>query len=207
MNMKSAILPFFLTSATTALGGITVAGSVICLASIVLLHFLPTGYDPIRNAVSDYGVGRYRIWHGIAVVSLAAAGFATAIASSEGIRPEPASVIAFLSEFTIARILIPLFPTDLEGQPHTRTGRVHWVLAIVSFGSLAAAAGSFKGTGLDAVIGWVVVCTAVLTILMLCVRRFRRIFGLVERLFYFHDKLVSKYRHRTCAARSLKISF
>jgi hypothetical protein len=122
-----------------------------------LLHFLPTGYDPIRNAVSDYGVGRYRIWHRIAVVSLAAAGFATAIASTGTIRPEPGSVIAFLTIFALARILIPLFPTDVEGQPHTRTGRVHWVLAITAFASLATAAGFFKGTGLDDVVGLVVV--------------------------------------------------
>jgi hypothetical protein len=150
-----------------------------------LLHFLPTGYDPIRNAVSDYGVGQYRIWHRIAVVSLAAAGFATAIASAGMIRPEPGSVIVFLGVFAIARILIPLFPTDVEGQPHTRSGRVHWVLAITAFASLATAAGFFKGTALDDVIGWVVVSTAIFMIIALCAPRLRRVFGFAERLFYF----------------------
>jgi len=172
-------------STTIALGGIVIAGSLVCLASLVLLHFLPTGYDPIRNPVSDYGVGRYRIWHRIAVVSLAAAGFATAIASFGTIRPEPGLVIGFLSVFAIARILIPLFPTDLEGQPHTKTGRVHWVLAITAFASLATAAGFFKGTVLDDVVGWVVVGAAVFMILVLCVPRLRRILGFSERLFYF----------------------
>ena len=179
------ILALFLTSLTVVLGGIVIAGSLVCLGSIVSLHFLPTGYDPIRNAVSDYGVGRYRIWHRVAVVSLAAAGFATAFASSGTIKPEPASVVAFLCVFGTARILIPLFPTDIEGQPRTRTGRVHWVLAITAFASLATAAGFFKGTGLDDVVGWLVVITAVFMILVLCAPRLRgRIFGLVERLFY-----------------------
>jgi hypothetical membrane protein len=180
------ILAFFLTSATVVLGGITVAGSLVCLGSVVFLHFVPTGYDPIRNAVSDYGVGRYRIWHRVAVVSLAAAGFATAIASLGTIRPEPASVVAFLCVFATARVLIPLFPTDVEGQPRTRAGRVHWVLAITAFASLAAAAVFFQGTGIDDVVGWIVVITAILMILVLCIPRLRRrIFGLVERMFYF----------------------
>jgi hypothetical protein len=181
----AGILAFFLASMTIVLGGIVIAGSLVCLGSVLILHFLPTGYNPIRSAVSDYGVGRYRIWHRTAVLSLAAAGFATVIASLGTIRPEPASVIAFLGVFVIARILIPLFPTDIEGQPHTRTGRVHWVLAIAAFASLATAAGFFKGASLDNVVGWVVVSTAVLMILVLCVPRLRGIFGLIERLFYF----------------------
>jgi hypothetical protein len=180
------ILAFFLASATVVLGGIVIAGSLVCLGSFVFLHFLPTGYDPIRNAVSDYGVGRHRIWHRVAVVSLAAAGFATAIASLGTMKPEPASVVAFLCVFATARVFIPLFPTDIEGQPRTRAGRVHWVLAITAFVSLAVAAGFFKGTGLDDIVGWFVVITAILMILVLCVPRLRRrIFGLVERLFYF----------------------
>lgn len=162
-----------------------IAGSLVCLASLVLLHFLPTGYDPIRNAVSDYGVGRYRICHRVMAVSLAAAGIASAIAYSGTIRPEPSSVIVFISVFAVARLIIPLFPTDIEGQPHTRTGRIHWVLAIVAFGSLALAAGFFNGTPLDDTVGRVVYSTAIFMILVLCVPRLRRILGFAERLFYF----------------------
>jgi hypothetical protein len=53
----AAILALFLISTTIDLGGIVIAGSLVCLGSVVLLHFLPTGYNPIRNLVSDYGVG------------------------------------------------------------------------------------------------------------------------------------------------------
>jgi hypothetical protein len=150
----------------------------------VFLHFLPTGYDPVRNAVSDYGVGRYRIWHRIAVISLAASGFATAAASFGTTKPEPTVVIVFLIVFATARVLIPLFPTDVEGQPLTRTGRIHWALAITAFAALAAAAGFFRGTRLDDAIGWVVIGTAVFMIFTLLAPRLRRILGLAERLFY-----------------------
>jgi hypothetical protein len=27
---------------------------------LIRLHLLPTGYEPVRDAVSDYGVARYR---------------------------------------------------------------------------------------------------------------------------------------------------
>jgi uncharacterized membrane protein len=180
------ILGFSLTPTTVVLGGIVVVCSLVCLGAVVLLHFLPTGYHPIRNAVSDYGVGRYRIWHRINVISLAVAGFATAIASLGKIRPEPASVVAFLIVFATSRILLPLFPTDIEGQPRTRTGRIHWALAIIAFASLATTAGFFKGTGLDDVVGNIVIGTAVFLLLVLCIPRLRRvILGLAERMFYF----------------------
>jgi hypothetical protein len=184
--MVVVILGFSLTSTTVVLGGIVVFCSLVCLGSIVLLHFLSTGYNPIRNAVSDYGVGRYRIWHRIAVILLAVAGFATAIASLGTVRPESASVVALLIVFAISRILLPLFPTDIEGQPRTKTGRIHWALAITAFASLATAAGFFKGTGLDDVVGNIVIGTAVFLLLVLCIPRLRRkILGLAERLFYF----------------------
>lgn len=29
---------------------------------MIPLHLLPTAYNPVRDAASDYGVGRYRGW-------------------------------------------------------------------------------------------------------------------------------------------------
>jgi hypothetical protein len=31
--------------------------TVLQACALVALHFLPTGYDPVGDAVSDYGVG------------------------------------------------------------------------------------------------------------------------------------------------------
>jgi hypothetical protein len=166
------------------LGGIVTAGSVICLASILVLHLLPTGYNPLRNAVSDYGVGKYRIWHRIAVLSLAAAGFAMAIASSGTAKPESSLVIGLLAIFAVVRTVIPFFPTDIEGQKLTTRGRVHWALAIITFASFGFAAGFYKGTGLDDAIGWVVVAALCLLLVSL-LPRFRKALPVLERIFYF----------------------
>jgi hypothetical membrane protein len=167
------------------LGGIVVVGSVVCLVSILLLHLLPTGYDPKKNAVSDYGVGKYRVWHRVAVLSLAAAGYAMAVASSSTMKPESDLVIGLLVVFAFARTTIPFFPTDIEGQALTTRGRIHWGLAIVAFASVAFAAGFYEGTILDDVIGWIVVAAVCFLVLSLVVPRIRKAFALLERVFYF----------------------
>lgn len=177
-------MALFLTSEQIlVLGGITTAGSVVCLASIMILHLLPTGYDPMRNAVSDYGVGKYRVWHRIAVLSLAAAGFAMAVASSGTVKPQSDLVIGLLVTFAVARATIPFFPTDIEGQTLTTRGRVHWGLAIITFASIAFVAGFYEGTGLDDAIGWVVVA-AVCLLLVSLLPRFRKALPVLERIFY-----------------------
>jgi uncharacterized membrane protein len=176
---------FLFASTQAVLGEIIVACSLVCLGSILLLHALPTGYNPIRNAVSDYGIGKHRVWHRVAVLSLAVCGFALAIASTGAIKPESDIVIGFLVVFAIARVIIPFFPTDLEGQTLTTRGRIHWGLAIIAFASLAFAAGFYEGTILDDIIGWVVVATASLMIVTLALPRLRKILGLFERMFYF----------------------
>jgi hypothetical protein len=38
---------------------ISLAGSLVYIAVVVALHILPTGYNLVHNAVSDYGVGKY----------------------------------------------------------------------------------------------------------------------------------------------------
>ena len=57
---------------------ISVVGSLVYVGVVLALHFLPTGYDLVHNAVSDYGVGQYAplfrvsLWAGsIAVLALA----------------------------------------------------------------------------------------------------------------------------------------
>jgi hypothetical protein len=171
-------------SADSCSRGIAAVGALVCFASILLLHLLPTGYSPTRNAVSDYGVGTYRIWHRIAVLSIAS-GFALAIVSAGTVKPESDLVIGLLLVFSAALVAIPFFPTDVEGQTLTTKGRIHWALAIVAFGSLAFATGFYKGTSLDDVIGWIVVASACLLIASLIVRRIRKAFPLLERVFYF----------------------
>jgi hypothetical protein len=44
---------------TLTLALISLVASVAYLAIFVAWHVLPSGYDPIRHAVSDYAIGRY----------------------------------------------------------------------------------------------------------------------------------------------------
>ena len=170
---------------SVTLGVIAVVGVLVCFGSIVRLHLFPTGYDPLQHAISDYGVGKYRFWFNLEVITLALVGIAMAVASAGAIRPEPLRVIGSLVAFGVARNLLVFFPTDIEGRPPTRIGRIHLLLAGVSFACVASAAGMFYGTTLDAILGRVVIATAVLSLAGLMWSRLRSLFGLLERLFYF----------------------
>jgi hypothetical membrane protein len=57
---------------------ISLVDSLVYVGVVVTLHVLPTGYDLVHNAVSDYGAGQYAplfrvsLWAGsVAVLALA----------------------------------------------------------------------------------------------------------------------------------------
>ncbi len=172
----------------------TLLATVTCLAALVWAHLLPTGYRPLRNAVSDYGVGRYRVVYRIQTAAIAVAGLCLAAALSRAIDPAPRRVIMLLVVFAVARLVIPSFPTDLDrGQP-TRTGRIHTLLAAVAFAAIAWAAAALPDRvdwpgvhGLLVVLGWVVATTAIacgLAMTRLLHAFTEPFFGLIERCFY-----------------------
>jgi Protein of unknown function (DUF998) len=162
---------------------------------LVTLHLLPTGYDPVRDAISDYGVGRYRVyfWAQLAGGAVACACLALALAELHPF--VPTFVVTALLLNAVARLLMPAFPTDQSGgRFKTFKGTVHMVLAFVAFGAVAAAATSLGGlfshypqwhaiNSLIGTLGWVVLVGAVATALALIGPRLKRVFGLIERLF------------------------
>jgi hypothetical protein len=85
----------------------------ICIGCLVYLHLAPTGYSPVRDAVSRYGVGAYARWYQAQAAFCGVAGILLAIG--------------------VARLAITQFPMD------TRL-RGHALLAIVAFGSMTSAA-------------------------------------------------------------------
>jgi len=169
-------------------------GSGACLAVLVWLHILPTGYDPIRNAVSDYGVGRFAHLYRTQTAACAVSALLLAGALSGGVDPAPTLVVVLLVVFAAARLLIPWYPTDLDRSQPTRTGRVHVLLAGLAFGSIAWASAALPDRvdwpgvhGTLVALGWSVVVLAVAC--GLCMSRALHratepFFGLVERLFY-----------------------
>ena len=175
-------------------------GAAACFIAAVLMlvraHFLPTGYDPLRDAVSDYGVGAYHRYYRAMVLLLGVGATLLTIALARDTEAENLG-LAFLGAYAAARFGIAFFMTDLPGTPATPAGRVHVVLAAVAFTAIAFGAVDVTNA-IDGSPGWsggvagalrfesqAVVVTAVLTLAGFLVPVAReRVFGLVERLLY-----------------------
>jgi hypothetical protein len=165
---------------------------LICVATsaaiLIALHFLPTGLDPIRYAVSDYGWTAYHLGYR-AMVVLQGLG-AVLIAVGLGQETDVQS-LGWLYVYGVVRILVAGFMTDREPESLfslTWTGRIHVLLAGTAFASIAVAASHLDWTGKPAVLGplgWLVTATAIATGTALVVTPVRRVaLGLIERLHY-----------------------
>ncbi len=108
----------------------------------------------------------------------------------------PSLVIVLLVIAGIARLLIPVFPTDQNGSRfQTAHGTIHMILAIVIFAAIIVAASKLGSTlehrpawhsvkGWLTALPWVMTGGAVGTLVALRGPRLKRIVGLFERLFY-----------------------
>jgi hypothetical protein len=150
----------------------------------------------MRDAVSDYGIGAYRGVFWTQTLAGAVACFALAVALGDASPSIPALVIVMLVIAGVARLLIPVFPTDRDGSRfQTERGTIHMVLAIVIFAAIIVAASRLGSTvehrpawhgvkGWLTALPWVMIGGAVGTLVALRGPRLKRIFGLFERLFY-----------------------
>jgi hypothetical protein len=165
---------------------------LICVATsaviLIGLHLVPTGLDPVRYAVSDYGWTPYHVGYR-AMVVLQGVG---AILIAVGLGQETdATSLGWLYVYGAVRVLVSGFMTDREPaslRSLTRTGRIHVLLAGTAFASIAVAASHLDWTGKPAVLGplgWVVTATAIATGTALVVRPIRDVaLGLIERTHY-----------------------
>jgi hypothetical protein len=167
------------------LGLVCVATSAVIL---VALHFLPTGLDPVRYAVSDYGWTRYHVGYRTMVV-LQGVG-AILIAVGLGQETDVGS-LGWLYVYGVVRILVSAFMTDREPaslRTLTRAGRIHMLLAGTAFASIAVAASHLDWTGKPSVLGplgWLVTVTAIATGAALVVPPLRNAaLGAIERTHY-----------------------
>jgi hypothetical protein len=165
---------------------------LICVATsgviLITLHFLPTGLNPVRYAVSDYGWTAYHVGYRTMVV-LQGVG-AILIAVGLGQETDVTS-LGWLYVYGAARLLVSGFMTDREPaslRSLTRTGRIHMLLAGTAFASIAVAASHLDWTGKPDVLdplGWVVTATAIATGTAIAVPQIRRAaLGLIERTHY-----------------------
>ncbi|MGH2907441.1 MAG: DUF998 domain-containing protein [Solirubrobacterales bacterium] len=183
------------TSDTTSiLCFFAVLAAVLSALSLVIVHFLPTGVNPVSEAVSDYGVGKYKNFYRLAAFWLGAAGLLVAIALARAIFPKPTLTILALLVFAAVRWSITIFPTDLPGEDETSVGKAHETLAAIAFSSIAVAAGFFWPAVSDDPFwnphrGLLTALAAAVIVAVIATGLTRRVvlkqyFGLVERLLY-----------------------
>ena len=177
-----------------ALGVLALVCLAVGIGALVVLHVVPTGLSPVRDAVSDYGAGRYAWGYRTLVVAIGAAAAAEAVGFSTDGSAGTAGIV-WLAVYAVSRVAIAWTPTDLPGAPRTPTGRLHALLAITAFTAIAVATSTIPGdlpggppwgdwADLLGTLGTLVVVTAVGTAVTIVVPPFRRVFGLVERLLY-----------------------
>jgi len=175
---------------------VAAVGVAVQAAALIVLHLLPTGYNPRRDAVSDYGVGRYRAWFWTQAASGGVACLALAVALAETTPSIPNLVVVMLLIAGVARFLIPFFATDQHGSRfQTLPGTIHMILAIVIFATIIVASSELGSTlehevawqgvkGWLTTLPWVMTGAAIGLIVGLRAPRLHRIYGLIERLFY-----------------------
>jgi hypothetical protein len=175
------------------------AATAVGVGALLALHVLPTGLSPMRNAVSQYGITRYRLGYRIQTIALAVAGVAAAVGLAEAAPGRARALIALVVVFALARSVISWFPMDEPGSEPSNSGRMHGLIAIVTFVAIALAAGRLGTVAqqvpgwstlstVSSVIAWVMVASLVA---MMVVRRSARAthstpnyFGAIERVFY-----------------------
>ena len=126
----------------------------------------------------------------------AVACLALAIALGDAKPSMPTLAVVLLVIAGIARLLIPVFPTDQNGSRfQTARGTIHMILAILIFAAIIVAASKLGSTlehrpawhsieGWLTTLPWIMTGAAVGVLVALRGPRLKRIFGIFERLFY-----------------------
>ena len=179
----------------TVAGAIALAALAIVVASLGYLHLAPTGLSPVRNAVSQYGITRFRSGYRVATIAFAVAGGALAVGIARADGSRAAAVVVALAIFAVARAVISWFPMDAPGAARTQTGEIHGLLALAAF--VPATFAAFRlATVLSSGTAWhalAPVSTALGALMAACLAglalarshpALRARFGAVERGFY-----------------------
>jgi len=162
---------------------------------LVYLHFLPTGLNPLRNAVSEYGAGRFRFWYQAMCVNQAIAAFLTAAVLATKVQSAPFTTDLSLVVLGLARLIIAKAPvTVVRGKRKTVNG-THLLMAAIIFTSAVVASASFtrhiagNSEWLNVakalrVFKWSILIFALATTVTVIVPRGIRYLGTAERLLY-----------------------
>lgn len=179
-----------------ASGIVALVAVAAAVGALVYLHVAPTGFSPVRNAVSQYGISPYRAWYRVMTVSMGVAGATLAVGLGEALRGQGAGVVvALVVAFSVCRLAISWFSMDEPGTARTATGATHGLLAVVTFLSAAIAAIRLcrvldAGTRWQSLaevsrgLGWAMVACFALIFFSRLSPELRRVFGASERALY-----------------------
>ncbi len=177
-------------------------GLVAALAFLVLtvvLHFLPTGAHPLRDALGDYAARRFGGLMTAAILALGVGALAIAVAlagelGAHGGGKRVDVGVAFMVIFAAGMIIAALLPAAEEGAQPSTAGKVHTAAAVIAFIAFVLATIAISPV-FKYVVAWVKLAplfprlellVVVFGILMLLarVKPLRAVFGLIERLFF-----------------------
>ncbi|MFC3850154.1 DUF998 domain-containing protein [Corynebacterium hansenii] len=161
---------------------------VLRTGAFIHLHVVRRDLSPLRNTVSDLGTGGSRKEFTVMGI-LGAIAYALMFVAFliQGVGPRVPLVALGIG---IAALLAMLaFPTDVTGEQRTKTGRMHWILAVVQFAGFFVAMVNFDLTGIvsadmESAMRWVIRVSfyAFLATLVLPPLR-ERVIGATERVF------------------------
>ena len=179
---------------TTALAAVALVLGVARLAMFIALHLVPSDYNIVQHAVSDYAVGPTRRL--ATTITWTSAVFWAVLAGAIALGPPTPEkgVALWLTILTVIFAALPFLPTDVEGQPTTLIGRLHLVAAIAWFaiayscmGNIVRLLAPLAPQGLVSFLGaarWVTAAALIALVTALVIRRLRPYaFGISERIF------------------------
>ena len=178
----------------TALAVLALILGVARLIMFVAIHVVPSEYNIVNHAVSDYAVGPTRKL-GTAMTWTSAV-FWAVLAGAVIVSPSltEKSVAIWLLVLTVLFVVLPFLPTDIEGQPATLIGRLHLAAAVAWFAISYSCMGNFvrmlqpvAPQGLvSCLVGtrWVTMVSLIALVAALVITPARKYaFGISERIF------------------------
>ena len=178
---------------TETLGWAALASFLVATATMVALHVVPSGANPVTEGVSAYALGPTR--RGYQIQAIASGVGALLLVGSLVQRTPTLVAVGCLVAYGLARIAIVAFPTDQRGAPMTATGRNHAILAAIAFVGVAIAApmatipllGTGSTVAVDSVLlplAWFVTITSLGSFAVAALPGTVRFYGIAQRAFH-----------------------
>lgn len=118
------------------LSSIALAGICLFIILVLVLHFLPTGYDPVSRPTSEYAVGSYGFLMTAAFLCMSIACFALLAGLYNGMAKLPKVGLVLFGIWAVGVLIAMIFPISPEGMPATTSGKIHQTNGPIVFLSL-----------------------------------------------------------------------